>query len=142
MLADLDAVERAAENGTLKSLGNWTPGQILSHLAAWIEYGYNGYPMRAPPWFIRWILRLKLKSMLRDGMPAGVWIPGVKEGTTGADAAPNAEALQRLRGALARLQRGEPASFHSPAFGPMSHDDRVQLNLRHGELHLSFLQLS
>jgi hypothetical protein len=28
----------------------------------------------------------------------------------------------------------------SPAFGPMNHEDRTQFNLRHAELHLSFLQ--
>ncbi|RME29782.1 MAG: hypothetical protein D6800_02330 [Candidatus Zixiibacteriota bacterium] len=43
---------------------------------------------------------------------------------------------------LAALQaaREEPVRYDSPAFGPMSDDERRQLNLRHGELHMSFLE--
>ncbi len=55
------------------------------------------------------------------------------------DNMPTAEAGQRLLNALKRLQDGEEAQFHSPAFGPMSHEDRIRLNLRHAELHLGYL---
>ena len=53
---------------------------------------------------------------------------------------PLAEGAARLRKAVARLQAGEPARYDSPAFGPMNHEERIQLNLRHAELHLSFLR--
>lgn len=55
------------------------------------------------------------------------------------DKLPTAEAVDRLLAALARLQRAEQAPFDSPAFGRMSHDDRIRLNLRHAELHLGYL---
>ena len=48
-------------------------------------------------------------------------------------------AADRLKSAFERLQSGEPAKYDSPAFGKMSHEDRIELNLRHAELHLGFL---
>ncbi len=142
VLRDLDAILEADRRGSLVALGTWTPGQIMTHLASWIEYGYDGYPMSKPMFLIRWILRLKLRSMLHKRMPAGVRIPGIPNGTLGADPLPIEAGADRLRSALKRLESGEPCSFDSPAFGAMSHADRILLNLRHAELHLSFLQYS
>jgi len=141
LLAELDQIEQAAQAGTLRAIGNWTPGQILGHLAAWIEYGWTGYPMKAPPWPISWLLRRTLRRTLRDGLKSGVKIPGIAGGTTGTEALETDVALERLRAALQRLQAGEPVRYESPAFGPMSQEDRVALQLRHAELHLSYLLL-
>ncbi|MFN9850921.1 MAG: DUF1569 domain-containing protein, partial [Planctomycetota bacterium] len=80
---ELDRIESADRAGMLKATGDWTPGQILMHLAAWIDYGYEGYPMKRLPFFLRWILRRSLPGMLRSGLRSGVRIPGVKEGTYG-----------------------------------------------------------
>ncbi len=139
VLAEIDRIVQAEERGQLRSLGNWTAGQVMSHVAAWIEYGYEGFPLEPPPWFIRWILRWQLKKYLRDGMARGMRIPKVEQGTYGIDEAPTFEAAERLKAAFRRLESGEPAKFDSPAFGEMSHESRVQLNLRHAELHLGFL---
>jgi Protein of unknown function (DUF1569) len=111
----------------------------MAHVAAWIEYGYHGYPLKKPLFFLRWILRFMVKKFLRDGMPAGVRIPGLPAGTIGMDPMPTSDAAERLRKAFQRLASREEAIFDSPAFGKMSHDDRIQLNLRHAELHLGFL---
>ena len=140
LLGEIDRVVEADQQGRLRTLGTWTPGQVLGHVAAWIDYGYDGYPMPPPPWLIRVFLRWQVKKYLREGMPSGVRIPSVAEGTYGTEALPTGEAVDRLRGALRRLQSGEQAKHDSPAFGPMSHEDRIQLNLRHAELHLGFLQ--
>jgi hypothetical protein len=138
VVADLDGLVAADKAGTLRRTGNWTPGQVFGHLAAWIDYAYEGYPFEVP-WFIRPILRLKKKKYLREGMPAGVRIPKVENGTFGTQTLSTEEGASRLRQALRRLKSGEPAKFDSPAWGRMPPDERIALNLRHAELHLSFL---
>jgi hypothetical protein len=140
VLAEIDRIVAADHGGILKSAGNWTPGQIMGHVAAWINYSYEGYPLRPPPWFIRFILRRMVKKYLRDGMPAGRRIPGIESGTVGIEPLETAEGADHLRRALRRLTTDEPAPYDSPAFGPMSAEGRIQLNLRHAELHLSFLR--
>ena len=141
LLQEIDRIVEADKAGKIQTLGTWTPGQILGHVSAWIEYGYKGYPMKPVPWFIRLILRRQLKKYLKQGMPAGVRIPRVAEGTYGIEPLPTEQAAKRLRLAIGKLQQREPAMFDSPAFGPLSDDDRIQLNLRHAELHLSFVRL-
>ena len=138
-LADIDNIKAADSAGQLRTLGNWSAGQILAHVAAWIEYGYDGFPIKPPPFFIRWYLRRLGRKFLKQGLPAGANIPRVPNGTFGQDDMPTREAADRLKTALLRLKNGEEAQYDSPAFGPMNHEDRTQFNLRHAELHLSFL---
>ncbi len=141
-ITEVRRLAEAERAGKLRASGNWTVGQVFSHIAAWIEYGYEGFPIRRPPWFIRVVLRWQLRKMLDRGtMPRGVRIPGVEGGTTGADDLPIDEAEPRLLKALGRLRDGEPAVHASPAFGPMSEEDRARLNLRHAELHLGYLRV-
>ena len=139
-LADVDRIVEAERAGTLRQTGNWTAGQALGHLASWVEYGYDGYPMKPLPFFICRILRWKVKQFLVEGLPGGVRIPGVGAGTYGVEVIPAEEGADRLRRAFGRLKSGERCGHESPAFGPMSHEDRIALNLRHAELHLGFLQ--
>jgi hypothetical protein len=136
--AEIHRILAADEDGTLRATGNWTPGQIMAHVASWIEYGYDGFPIGPPPFFVRWILRLRLRKMLEGGMPRGVRIPRVEKGTVGMDDMELSAAAERLLNALQRLKNRDEAKFDSPAFGPMSHDDRIKLNLRHAELHIGF----
>ncbi|HEY3241947.1 MAG TPA: DUF1569 domain-containing protein [Phycisphaerae bacterium] len=138
LLAEVDRIAAADTAGTLRRTGNWTAGQTFGHLATWICYGYEGYPMRVP-WFIRPFIRRKLGSYLREGMPAGVRIPRTEAGTYGTDVLSTQEGARRLRDALTRLKKREPCPHDSPAFGAMSYDERIALNLRHAELHLGFL---
>lgn len=138
VLADLDRIEVAQQAGHLRVTGNWTPGQILNHLALWILYAYEGFPMKAPPWLFRPLLRMFFRRAIRKGLKPGLHIHGAPGGTYGIEDAPFDAALARYRTALSRL-RSEPAKFESPGAGPLSDDDRRKLNLRHAELHLSFL---
>ena len=137
--SEVERIIEADRAGRLHAQGNWTAGQVMAHVAAWIEYGYEGFPIGPPPFFVRWILRWQLKGILSKGMSPGVRIPGVPGGTTGMDAMETHEAATRLLAALRRLATDEPAPYDSPAFGPLSDADRVRLNLRHAELHLGFL---
>lgn len=139
VFADIDRIVAADQRGTLRCTGNWTAGQTMGHVAAWINYAYDGFPMKPPPWFVRVILRLLKKRYLRNGMPAGVKIPKVEGGTFGTEPLSTADGAARLRKALDRLRSSEPAKHDSPAWGPMPDEERIAINLRHAELHLSFL---
>lgn len=134
---EIDRIVAAERAGTLRRTGNWTAGRAFGHLAAWINFAYEGYPMRLP-WFIRPFVRRKLKQYLEGQMDAGVRIPRVAGGTFGTEALPTEEGAARLRVALDRMER-EPARYDSPAFGKMPKEQRIKLNLRHAELHLGFL---
>lgn len=138
VLADVDKIVVSEKAGRLRRVGNWTAGQAFNHVATWINFGYEGYPMHVP-WFIRMIVKMKLKTFLSKGMDAGVKIPGSPGGTYATEPLSVDEGAKKLKQALMRLKNGEPAKFGSPAFGEMPEEMRVRLNLRHAELHLSFL---
>lgn len=139
VLADAEQLAEAERAGTLRCSGNWTVGQTFGHLATWIDFAYDGYPKQVnPPWFIRMIIRLRRNSFLVGPMPVGVRIPRVPGGTMGTEVLPREVGLSRLRAALARLKAAPPEK-PNPLFGPLSHADWIALNLRHAELHLSFL---
>lgn len=139
VLADVERIVAADKSGRLRCAGNWTAGQAMGHVAAWMNYPYDGFPMGPPPWFVRVILKMLKNKYLRKGMPAGVKIPKVENGTFATEVLSTEEGAARLRKALARLKSSEVARYDSPAWGKMPYDERVALNLRHAELHLSFL---
>jgi hypothetical protein len=122
--------------GRLQSLGNWTLGQTLGHLATWAEFSYTGAPLN-PPWFIKLLLRLRKKKFLYGAMPAGVKIPKVQNGTLGTDVLSTDEGLHRFERAFTRLKSEAPTKPHL-LFGPLKHEEWIAVNLRHAELHLSF----
>jgi hypothetical protein len=101
-----------------------------------MEYAYTPSPLN-PPFFIRWILRLRRKQYIHGQMKAGVEIPGVEGGTLGTANMSLDEGLARLKKIVDRLKRETPTE-ESKAFGPMTHEETIGLNLRHAELHLSF----
>jgi hypothetical protein len=137
LVAEVDRLVAADKAGKLRRTGNWTLGQALGHLAAWINYGYEGFPIGKPPWPVRIMLKILKKKYLREGMPGGVRIPKTAEGTFGIDLMSAEEGAARLKKALAKMQAEEP-KYPSPAWGHMPSDERIAINLRHAELHLSY----
>ncbi len=141
IVAEAERLAAAERDGKLKTLGNWTPGQVFNHVASWAGYPYEGFPdrLKTPPLPIRWILKLAKKKVLNKGMPQGVRIPKVEGGTVGTEPLSTEDALKKLRVAISRLE-STPPRHASPAFGEMTHDDVKRLNMRHAELHFGFLQ--
>jgi hypothetical protein len=137
-LADAEAMAAAAREGRLRTLGNWSLGQILGHLATWVGYAYDGVPV-SPPLLIRWIMKPMKKRFLYKQMPVGVRIPRTPGGTFGTDPLSLDEGLERYRRALTRLKTEAPQRRH-PIFGEMTHAEWVAGQLRHAELHLSFVK--
>jgi len=140
-LADVDALEGPARAGTARCLGNWTFGQILGHLSAWVEYSFDGVPMTKPPFLLRFILRPMKRRFLYKPMSAGSNIPGVPGGTLGFEPLDLEAGLARFRSAFSRLGRESPTLPHL-IFGPLTHEQWINQHLRHAELHLSFVAAS
>jgi len=136
--AEIERIVTADRAGQLTVLGNWSTGQALRHLAAWINYAFDGFP-RTPPWFVKIILRL-LKSRFFEakGLSAGVRIPGATQGTWGVGPLTVDEREQRVLAAWARLRAGPPSAPH-PVFGLLSSDEWWAMHLARARLHLSFL---
>ena len=140
MLADMDRLLAAERAGTLERLGNWTPGQIFDHLATWIDYAFDGYPPSLrPPWIVRFIVGFQKSKFIRGPMPRGVRIPGISGGTLATDVVPLDEGAAHLRRSAERLKREKPTQ-KNVLFGEMTHQEWTAMNLRHAELHMSFLR--
>jgi hypothetical protein len=137
MMADVNRLVEAERAGRLKRLGNWTLGQTLGHLAGWAEFGYTGSPLN-PPFFIKWILRLRKQKFIWEPMAAGVKIPGVKGGTLNTEPMSTDEGLARFKRVMERLKKEPPTHPHN-VFGQLTHEEAIAITLRHAELHLSFL---
>jgi len=135
---ELARIEAAHASGTLRTLGNWSVGQILGHLAAWTDYAYDGYPMRPPGW-VRLLGRLMKGKFLRSEMPTGFRFRGAPEGTYGVEPLEFDDGMRRLRLALARLEATAP-TMPSPVLGPLGHDEWIRLHLNHAALHLGYLR--
>lgn len=138
--AEIDRVVEAERAGRLRRTGNWTVGQAFGHVAAFIDYGYIGFPadLPMPPGPVRFLLKFMKNKFLNKGLPVGIRIPKVPGGTLAIEPLPTDEGTRRLKAALDRLE-AQPPSHPSPAFGVMSREDWTKLQLRHAELHLSFL---
>ena len=137
-LAEAERLVTAEREGRLTCVGNWKLGQALGHLATWANFAQDGYPadVRAPlP--VRMVLRLMRGMVLKKGMMPGVRIGKLPGGTVGLEEMDAEEGLRRFRAAMERL-RASPPTIPNPVLGPLTHEQWIQLNLRHAELHLSF----
>lgn len=119
----------------VRTLGNWTQAQIYQHLAQSLAASIDGADF-ALPLPARWLMRLFLmKRYLTVALPAGF--------QTSAAFTPSPETA--LPDALAALQRTvqrlqvEPRRALHPAFGRLSREEWDQFDLRHAEMHMSFL---
>lgn len=135
ILAD---VERLAKAKEIHALGNWSPGQVLEHLALVMNKSIDGFTSQQPA-VVRFLLRLLMKKrMLTKPMSAGFTLPANAEAEIGPPPTSFDEGLRNFRQAFKRLKT-EPACQPHPAFGPLTADEWVQMHCRHSALHLSFL---
>lgn len=128
--------------GTLERTGNWTLGQIFTHVASFMNYPYDGYPpeMGAPPWILRVVLKMMKGKFLNGALPRGYKIPKLPGGTVGVEDIPTDQALTKLRSAIARLTAAPPARSN-PVFGPLTHQEWMALHTRHMELHFGYTRV-
>ena len=138
---ELARIEDAHRKGTLTHTGNWTAGENLDHVAKAWEFAIDGFQSEVKvPWFIRLIA-----STMKGRMTSGKTLPaGFKMGKGGESFLPTpgttVEAgLGRLRAVVDRLDAGTKCTKPSPAFGALTHDQWMRLNLGHAQLHLGFV---
>ena len=76
---------------------------------------------------------------LKGQSRAGIRISRLAEGTLRTELLTNANGLDGLSKAIARLEAGSPP-LKSPIFGSITHDECKLLHIRPAELDLSFFQ--
>ncbi|MBX9792155.1 MAG: DUF1569 domain-containing protein [Pirellulales bacterium] len=135
----LDDVERIAA-GPYRTVGNWSLAQICAHLSKGLNLALDGNSIPTP-WPIRIAARLFFKRRLIEGpMPAGFKLKGTAVRTlVPRDDTELATAVGALRESIARWQKGAPTHPHF-MLGPMTPAQWDSLQLRHAELHMSFVQ--
>jgi hypothetical protein len=130
-----DAEQLAASPHT-KTLGNWSLGQLLMHLAGTMNDSIDGIRFQGPLFFR--LIGPWIKGFIwKRGLPLGFRVP--KDLEPGAFPAPSSlpDALDKMRTATQRLKQERAAARH-PVLGPLTHDEWILLHLRHAEMHLSF----
>lgn len=133
ILADLDKLNQ----GKCRSLGNWTPGQVLKHLTVPMLWCLDGAPLRAP-WYVR-VMSWFIKGwFLRNPMPAGFKLSDDFAKHLLPPETSWEDGLAQLRAVIQRM-RTEPQRHPSPFMGHLTPEQWIQLQCRHAELHLSFL---
>ena len=134
----LAEVERLAA-GKVKTSGNWTFPQILDHLTKSMNATIDGFGFQAP-WIARKIIAPLLKnSIITKGMRAGFKLPADGQGLIPDPQIDLATALEQYRKAFARLKTEKKREPH-PFLGSLSSQEYESLNMRHSELHLSFVE--
>lgn len=126
-------VEQLAATET-RTLGNWSFGRILSHMAMSLDSSIDGtgFMLPAP---VRWLMSLLMKrKFLTKPIPAGFkarnrFVPSETSVVDG---------LAKLRAAIAR-QYQEPKRALHPGFGAFTIDEWTAFHLRHAEMHMSFV---
>ncbi len=73
-LDDVVADAGRLTSGPLKTLGNWSAGQIFRHLATAVNGSIDGFKSGFP-WFIRVPAKLFKKKLLNGAMPPGLRVP-------------------------------------------------------------------
>lgn len=134
---DLRADLTAFEGAETRTLGNWSEGQIYKHLALSFDMMANGpaFMMPAP---LRWAMRTFMKRrMLSKGLPAGFQAPKRAQVMI-PDPIDAGAAREMLRRSIDEAEQATDFPLH-PVFGPMTRGEWIAFELRHAELHMSFI---
>ena len=140
--AELSSLEAAHAAGTLRTTGNWTPGQIFQHCARFWSGAIEGFPGdMKPPLLMKWAAQLVIKRLAVRGAPppAGIKLPPEADPILPDDDVPFEQGLSELRTQLERIKSGEQFTAVSPLFGKLTHDQWQRMQLGHCQLHFGFI---
>ena len=136
----IEDIQTDVENlnrGKIKTLGNWSSGQILKHLSIVMNGSIDGAPTTFA-WPLRVLGRMLKKRVLTKGMSPGFQLKRKAADALVPPATSWPEGLDMFRHAIHR-QQTESKREPSPFLGPLTREEWNQLHCRHAELHLSFL---
>ncbi len=137
-LAEFQADAERWSRSELKTVGNWTFGQILEHLARVMNCSIDGFGVKAS-WYRRvFVAPLIRNSLLTEQMKPGVKLPKRASVLIAGPETSTETGLRNVRNAIARLQGEQPMAAH-PLLGKMTTEEWLSLHLRHAELHMSFV---
>ncbi|MCH7604171.1 MAG: DUF1569 domain-containing protein [Planctomycetes bacterium] len=127
-------------NGSIRTTGNWTPAQIVGHVAGVIECSLDGFAVANAPLIIRGIAKMMRTSILIKPMRAGVKLPRKFNFLVPPENMTWEEAREKLRVVVDRIEnKGQRMRHRSPLLGHLEHEEWIQLHCRHAEMHFSFL---
>ena len=134
----LEDVEYLAAGDPPRAAGNWTPAQVVDHVAKIIRFAVDGFPMPKAALPIRILGRLLRQRALTRPMQPGFRLPKKFQFMAPDPGVTWDDAVDRLRAAIERA--GSQRMKHpSPVLGKLAHEQWELLHCRHAELHLSFL---
>src|ERR1051326_2590093 len=133
--ASLDHISADVEKlaaGEVHTLGNWSGGQILKHLALTMTCSLDGFNVRlALP--LRLLGKLMKRRLLTRDMKPGFQLTGpMARAILPPDPMEWTEGLTAIRTALQRL-KVEPQRSPSPFLGALTIDEWTQHHCRHAE---------
>ena len=134
---DLRADLTALEWIETRTLGNWSEGQIYKHLALAFDMMSKDAPFRMPA-PVQWVMRTFMKKrMLSTGLSAGFQAPKRAQAMI-PDPIEADVAREQLRASINDAENATEFPPH-PVFGRLTREEWIAFELRHAELHLSFL---
>ena len=136
-LEELRLDAESIATGPYTTVGKWTYGQILDHLAQAIHASIDGFPFGAP-WYMRLVAPLVKNSVLTKRMKPGFRLPKAADSYLPSPDVAVEDALSRLVNGIDRLDTENPTAAH-PVFGKLAREEWISLHLRHSELHMSFV---
>jgi hypothetical protein len=137
-LEEFQADAERLARGNSRTVGRWTYPQILDHLSRSIVASIDGFGFQAP-WFARKLIAPFLKnSFLTKPMRAGFQLPARAVAILPGDDLSLSAAIEKLQHALRRFASETQRAEH-PFLGKLASQESTALQLRHAELHMSFV---
>ena len=128
-------------NGNTRTTGNWTPAQIVGHVAGVIECSLDGFAVPNAPLILRGIAKMRRTSILIKPMRPGMKLPSKFNFLVPPENTTWDQAKEKLRVVVDRIDsKGQKMRHRSPLLGYLEHEEWIQLHCRHAEMHFSFLK--
>jgi len=123
--------------GPVRTLGNWTPGQVMLHLAKTMNASIDGMNVQFPFHLklMGWLFRSRI---MNSQVPPGFKIPDSGKQLLDPPPVTVEEGFEEMEKAVNRIRR-EPNRVRHPLLGDLTRQEWDHLHLSHAELHMSFL---